>query len=68
MNTLVAKRDVIGFCLSDAEGYELIIDLKAGSRIKVWNVLDVYEDEIIVNMFGPDDEYIVSTEDFDIER
>lgn len=73
MNTwLVAKRTVEAFTLSDEQGYELTFKLMPGSMIKVYDAqyapFDSEDDEIYVHMYGPDDVYIVSNHDFDIER
>lgn len=66
---LIAKRDVKGFCIDDADGNELIFDLAKGIKIFVNSVeYDAETDagEMTVHLFSPEDEYIVLADDFDV--
>jgi DNA/RNA endonuclease YhcR with UshA esterase domain len=63
---LVAIRDVRGFTIIDNEGYELEFDLKEGSRVKIYEHVETYKDEITVKLFNNEDIGIVSAQDFKI--
>lgn len=52
---LVAKRDVEDFTIVDDDGYELTFSLKAGSKLKIYEVVCNDDSEIWVKLYRDDE-------------